>query len=105
MEPQKSIIREFLTTGWIVALLGAGIMLVRLLTDDKKTTIFFQIKRVVVSACGTSFAWYIFEQTDINSFYKAITYGVVGLTTPEIVNGVVKLGKKFERSPEDFIKR
>jgi FtsH-binding integral membrane protein len=105
MEPHKSLLKEFLTTGWIITLLGAGIMLVRLLTDDKKTTFFYQLKRVVASACGTSFAWYIFEQTDVNSFYKAITYGVVGLITPEIVNGVVTLGKKFERNPEKFIKK
>jgi hypothetical protein len=45
------------------------------------------------------------EQTDIPSLYKAITYGIIGVVSPEIINGIIKLAKHFERSPEKFIKK
>jgi hypothetical protein len=37
--------------------------------------------------------------------YKAITYGIIGVVSPEIINGIIKLAKHFERTPEKFIKK
>lgn len=45
------------------------------------------------------------KQTDIGSLTKAITYGIIGVVSPEIINGIVKLGKRFEKNPTEFIEK
>jgi hypothetical protein len=45
------------------------------------------------------------EQFEINSMYKAITYGLVGLNSPEIINGVLKISGQFAADPMSFIKK
>jgi hypothetical protein len=32
-------------------------------------------------------------------------YGIIGVISPEVIGGFVNLAKKFERSPEKFIKK
>ena len=53
MEPEKSILKEFLNGGWLVPLVGAAAMFAR----------------------------------------------------PEVIGGIVRLGQKFEKNPEKFIKK
>jgi hypothetical protein len=105
MEPEKSMLREFINGGWIIPLIGAAGMLARLMTATKQYTIIEQLKNILSAAIASSIAWFILEQTDISSFYKAITYGVIGVVSPEIINGIIKLAKQFERSPEKFVKK
>ena len=105
MEPEKSMLREFINGGWIIPLIGAAGMLARLMTAKKQYTIIEQLKNILSAAIASSIAWFILEQTDISSFYKAITYGVIGVVSPEIINGIIKLAKQFERSPEKFVKK
>lgn len=105
MEPDKSIIKEFLDGGWIIPLIGSAAMVARLLSSQKKVTIVEYIKRVSAAAIAATIAWFILEQTDISSLYKAICYGVIGVISPEIINGIVKLGRKFQNDPEKFIKK
>ena len=105
MEPDKSIIKEFLDGGWIIPLIGSAAMIARLLSSQKKVTIVEYIKRVSTAAIAATIAWFILEQTDITSLYKAICYGVIGVISPEIINGIVKLGRKFQNDPEKFIKK
>jgi len=50
-------------------------------------------------------AWFVLEQTDISSLTKAITYGIIGVVSPEVIGGVVKMAKKFEKNPFKFIKK
>ena len=38
MEPDKSLLEEFVSGGWIVPLIGAGGMLARLLSSGNKLT-------------------------------------------------------------------
>jgi hypothetical protein len=105
MEPERSLLKEFLDGGWIIPLVGAAGMLARLMTAKKQYTIIEQLKNIVSAAIASAIAWFILEQVDISSLYKAITYGIVGVISPEIINGIIKLAKHFERTPEKFIKK
>jgi uncharacterized membrane protein YeaQ/YmgE (transglycosylase-associated protein family) len=105
MEPERSLLKEFLEGGWVIPLVGAAGMLARLMTAKKQYTIIEQLKNIISAAIAAAIAWFILEQDDISSFYKAITYGIVGVISPEIINGIIKLAKHFERTPEKFIKK
>jgi hypothetical protein len=105
MEPEKSMIKEFLGGGWVIPLIGAAAMLARLLSAQKKIGIIEYAKKITAAAISSSIAWFILEQTDISSLYKAICYGIIGVISPEIINGIIKLGKKFQEDPEKYIKK
>jgi hypothetical protein len=105
MEPEKSLIKEFLDGGWIIPLIGSAAMFARLLSAQKKIGIVEYAKKITAAAISSSIAWFILEQTDISSLYKAICYGVIGVISPEIINGIIKLGKRFQADPEKFIKK
>lgn len=105
MEPEKSLIKEFLDGGWIIPLIGASAMLARLLSAQKKIGAIEYAKKITAAAISSSIAWFILEQTDISSLYKAICYGVIGVISPEIINGIIKLGKRFQEDPEKYIKK
>jgi len=105
MEPEKSLIKEFVSGGWIIPLIGAGAMLARLLSSDTKLTWVQQLKKIVTAAIASLIAWFVLEQTDISSVYKAVTYGIIGVISPEIITGIVKLGKRFAANPEKILKK
>lgn len=105
MEPEKSLLKEFVEGGWVIPLIGAAAMLARLLSSDIKISISDQFKKIASAAISSGIAWFVLEQTEIPSLYKAITYGVIGVISPEVINGIVKLGKRFQSNPEKFIKK
>jgi hypothetical protein len=105
METEKSLLKEFVSGGWIVPLIGAGAMLARLLSSDSNLTVLNQIKRIITAAISSGVAWFVLEQTDISSLYKAVTYGIIGVISPEIINGIVKIGIKFAADPLKFLKK
>lgn len=105
MEPDRSILKEFVEGGWLIPLIGSAAMLARLLSSSKKMSIMEYFKKIVAAAIASGIAWFILEQTEIPSLYKAITYGVIGVVSPEIINGIVKLGRKFQADPEKYIKK
>jgi len=105
MEPERSMLREFIDGGWLIPLLGAASMLARLLSTNTAAPVFEQAKKVFVAALASGVAWFLLEQTDIGSLYKAITYGVIGVISPEIIAGIVRIGKKFASKPETFLPR
>ena len=102
MEPERSLIREFVDGGWIIPMIGAGGMVARLLTSDKKIGLMDQFKKILTAAIASAIVWFVLEQTDISSLYKAITYGVTGVISPEIIAGIVLIGKKFEKNPTNL---
>lgn len=104
MEPEKSLFKEFIDGGWVIPMIGAAAMLARLLSSDVKISLLEQLKKILSAAIASGIAWFILEQTDISSLYKAITYGIIGVISPEIINGIVKLAKKFQMNPEKFLK-
>ncbi len=105
MEPEKSLLKEFVDGGWVIPLIGAAAMLARLLSSEVKISISDQLKKILSAAISSGIAWFVLEQTDISSLYKAITYGIIGVISPEIINGIVKLAKKFQTNPEKFLRK
>jgi hypothetical protein len=111
MEPEKSLIREFINGGWIIPFIGALTMFTRLISSPVKLTILEQLKKISAAAILSGVAWIIIDSgavlqsSDIPSLYKAIIYGIIGVVSPEIINGIVSLAKKFEKNPEKFIKK
>ena len=105
MEPDKSLLSEFISGGWIVPLIGAGGMLARLLSSGNTLTWVQQLKKILTAAIASLIAWFVLEQTEISSLYKAMTYGIIGVVSPEVIAGIVKLGKRFADNPEKVIKK
>ena len=111
MEPEKSLLKEFINGGWIIPFVGALTMITRLISSPIELTIFDQFKKISAAAILSGVAWVIIDSgailqsTEISSLYKAIIYGVVGVVSPEIINGIVNLARKFEKNPEKFIKK
>ena len=105
MEPEKSLLKEFLDGGWLVPLIGAAAMFARLLSGSNSLSLKQQFKRVLTAAIASGIAWFVLEQTDVSSLVKAITYGIIGVVSPEVIGGIVRLGKGFERNPSKFIKK
>jgi hypothetical protein len=105
MEPEKSLLREFINGGWLVPLVGAAAMLARLLSSNGKLTIADQVKKILTAAIASGIAWFILEQTDVSSLIKAMTYGIIGVISPEVIDGIVKLGKSFANNPNKFINK
>ena len=95
----------FLNGGWIVVVIGAAGMLARIATSknpDEKTPP--QIaNNVVASMIASLIAWFILEQFEIGDMWKAITYGLVGLNSPELLTGIIKISTKFSENPSEFI--
>jgi len=105
MEPEKSIIKEFLSGGWLVPLIGAAAIFARLLSGDNGLSIKQQFKRILTAAIAAGIAWFVLEQTDVSSLTKAITYGIIGVISPEVISGIVRLGEKFAKNPEKFLRK
>jgi hypothetical protein len=105
MSQSKDLIKEFLDGGWLVALIGAAGMVARLLTDDQKATLTSQLKKVLIASVCSVVAWFLLEKVDLSSLTKAVTYGVIGVISPEILQGLTKLAKQFAKNPLKFLKR
>lgn len=105
MEPQKSIFQEFIEGGWIIALIGTAAMVARILSVDEKNTIVENLKKIVAATISSAIVWALLHGLDIPDFYEAIIYGITGVISPEIIQGLVKLGKRFSRNPEDYLKK
>jgi hypothetical protein len=111
MEPEKSLLKEFINGGWIIPFIGGLTMITRLISSPTQLTIFEQFKKVLAACILSGVAWVIIDSgtilqgTEISSLYKAIIYGVIGVISPEIINGIVNLAKKFEKNPQKFIKK
>lgn len=105
MEPERSLIREFINGGWLVPVIGAASMLARLLSSNVRISLLDQFKKVTTAALAAGIAWFVLEQTDISSLYKAIVYGIIGVISPEVIDGIVDLGRAFAKNPLNFFKR
>jgi hypothetical protein len=105
IDDEKALIREFINGGWLVTLLGSLAMIARLFASTNKHTITEQVKKIIAAALSSTIAWFILEQTDISSLYKAMSYGIIGVISPEVIGGIVKLGKMFEKKPTEVIQK
>ena len=105
MSDEKDLLKEFLTGGWIVAALGGLGMLARNLIDGVNRSCKEQLSRIIAAAICSTIAWFVLEQVEVSSLTKAISYGVVGVVSPEILQGVTTLAKRFAKKPQDFVKK
>ena len=106
MDNLSKFIPLFLSGGWIVLLIGAAGMVARLATSknpEDKTPAQI-ISNISASMIASLIAWFILEQFEVASMYKAIAYGLVGLNSPELLTGVVKISTNFANNPGEFLK-
>lgn len=101
----NQILKEFISGGWIVTLLGAIGMAARLFMGNEKIGCIQQLKRIMAAAIFSTIAWFILEQVDVSSLTKAISYGIIGVISPEVLQGLTTLSKRFAKKPEEFLKK
>ena len=105
MDPEKSLLDEFLNGGWIIPVIGAASMLARLLSMNDRSGIVCQLKKVFVASLTSTIMWALIHDLALLDLHKAVIYGITGVISPEIIQGIVNLGKRFSKSPEKFIKK
>lgn len=105
MKNLNDFIPEFLNGGWVVLLIGAAGMIARLITSTstEETKGNGIIKNILSAMITSLLAWFILEQFEINSLYKALIYGLAGLNSPEILKGILKITTSFSNNPGEFI--
>lgn len=101
----ENFVKKFLDGGWVVLLIGAAGMIARLVTTNENQSATDVIKKMISSMIASLIAYFIMEQFEMDAMYKAIAYGLVGLNSPEIINGVLKISGKFESDPMSFLNK
>ena len=101
----EKFVENFLGGGWVVLLIGAAGMVARLVTTNENQTGGDVVKTMVSSMIASLIAYFVMEQFEVDPMYKAIAYGLVGLNSPEIINGVLKISGQFAADPMSFIKK
>jgi uncharacterized membrane protein YeaQ/YmgE (transglycosylase-associated protein family) len=101
----EKFVENFLGGGWVVLLIGAAGMVARLVTTNENQTGSDVVKKMVSSMIASLIAYFVMEQFEVDAMYKAIAYGLVGLNSPEIINGVLKISGQFAADPMSFIKK
>jgi hypothetical protein len=96
----------FINGGWIVLLIGAAGMIARLATskNPEEKTAGQVISNISAAMIASLISWFILEQFEVAPMYKAIAYGLVGLNSPELLTGIIKLSTGFASNPTDFLK-
>lgn len=98
------LFKDFFAGGWVVVLIGAAGMTARMLSSrDEVIPVKTFISNIITAMLCSCIAWFIVEQWEISSIWKAIIYGLVGLNSPEIVKGLTTIGKAFASDPFYFI--
>ena len=105
MDPEKSLLNEFLDGGWIIPLIGAASMFARLLSTNDRSGIVCQLKKVFVASLASTIVWALIQDIQLLDLHKAVIYGITGVISPEIIQGIVNLGKRFSKAPETFVKK
>lgn len=92
-------------TGWLTAVIGGAGMTARLLANPIQCTPWDSVRRILMAAIVSTIAWFIVEQIEVSSLVKAITYGVAGVVSPEIIDGLTNLAKKYSKNPSKLLKK
>ena len=101
----ENFIKNFLGGGWVVLLIGAAGMVARLVTTNENQTFGDVIKKMISAMIASLIAYFILEQFEVDPMYKAVAYGLVGLNSPELINGVLKISGQFQSDPMSFLKK
>ena len=105
MKNLNEFIPAFLNGGWVVLLIGAAGMIARLVTSNtpEETSASNVVKNIMAAMITSLLAWFILEQFEIGSLYKALIYGLGGLNSPEILSGILKISTSFSNNPGEFL--
>ena len=105
MKNLNEFIPAFLNGGWVVLLIGAAGMVARLVTSNspEETSANSIVKNIMAAMITSLLAWFILEQFEIDSLYKALIYGLGGLNSPEILKGILKISTSFSNNPGEFL--
>jgi uncharacterized membrane protein YeaQ/YmgE (transglycosylase-associated protein family) len=101
----ENFVDNLLGGGWVVLLIGAAGMIARLVTTNENQTGSDVVKKMISSMIASLIAYFVMEQFEVDPMYKAIAYGLVGLNSPEIINGVLKISGQFAADPMSFMKK
>ena len=101
----KNLMREFLDGGWVIPIIGAAGMIARMLNSKVEYCWKEFAKNVSSAAILSMILWFILHDAPISDLVKAVSYGVVGVISPEIINGLIALAKKYAKNPEKIIKK
>jgi predicted MFS family arabinose efflux permease len=106
MDDLSKFIPLFFSGGWIVLLIGAAGMIARLATskNPEDKTPGQIVSNIAAAMIASLIAWFILEQFEVASMYKAIAYGMVGLNSPELLTGIIKISTNFANNPSEFMK-
>ena len=106
MNSTDKFIVLFLGGGWIVLLIGAAGMIARLATskNPEDKTLKQILSNIIAAMIASLISWFILEQFEVSNMYKAIAYGLVGLNSPELLTGIIKISTGFANNPTDFLK-
>jgi hypothetical protein len=99
----KNLLREFLSGGWIVSLVGTLGMTARILASGKKISIIEFFRNIAAASICSGISWFVLEQVEMASLTKAVVYGVVGVVSPELLTGIVKIAKGFAKNPHNYM--
>lgn len=105
MDSEKSLFEEFINGGWIIPVIGAASMLARLLSTGDSSGLVCQLKKIFVASLTSTIMWALIHDLALLDLHKAVIYGITGVISPEIIQGIVNFGKKFSKSPDKFIKK
>lgn len=105
MDTEKSLFEEFLNGGWIIPVIGAASMVARLVSTNDSTGIVCQLKKIFVASLTSTIMWALIHDLALLDLHKAVIYGITGVISPEIIQGIVNLGNKFSKNPDKFIKK
>lgn len=105
MDSEKSLLDEFLNGGWIIPVIGAASMIARIISTNDSTGIVSQLKKIFVASLTSTIMWALIHDLALLDLHKAVIYGITGVISPEIIQGVVNFGKRFSKSPDKFIKK
>jgi len=106
MDDLNKFIPLFIQGGWVVLLIGASGMIARTATskNPEEKSISQFLSNILVAMIASLISWFILEQFEVKSMYKSIIYGLVGLNSPEILTGIIKITTAFSNDPQAFIK-
>ena len=106
MDDLSKFVPLFMSGGWIVLLIGAAGMIARLATskNPEDKTPGQIVSNIAAAMIASLIAWFILEQFEVASMYKAIAYGMVGLNSPELLTGIIKISTNFANNPSEFMK-
>jgi hypothetical protein len=103
MDNLEEFIPKFIKGGWIVTLIGAAGMIARLVVSEEESNANSVLKNISAAMIASSISWFILEQFEMNSMFKALAYGLVGLNSPELLKGITKISSSFSDDPSKFI--